>query len=273
MRPPPGEAYRRQLVETIATVEGELAANPEGFRALYLADFLVELAGTEIPVPPALPGAAARLGRRREEMGESAFRRAAREEGMTALLWTLWQGFRSSRWLNGPRARALGERLAASLDCPLRLALLRKEEAPYADWLSRGLIDRAIEAAEPGFLGRMNDRKIDRAFVERAVPAGERSGCRASYYEDGHLREFARGRGGPCLRLDPVPGTGSFREEGRRGGSGYATSETYRDGAVRGQFFSPWHDGEEYTEPLEWVLWVAQCLGSVARSRPGRASA
>ena len=72
--------------------------------------------------------------------------------------------------------------------------------------------------------------------------------------------------GGVKLTLGPRPGRGSFDQTGSRGGYGFAVGETYEDGHACGMLCSPWHDGEEYRQPKDWMMWVLENVSEIVSS-------
>lgn len=248
------DEWRSQLTESIANVEVELARKTDSPRASYLAALLVDLAGTDIAVP-AVVAAAAR--RSRPEVAQE----------LAGLLWDFWFGFKSRGWLTRGRAAILAPRLLIGLRQPLQLLRLRRECKELRLTIDASAFDDAIDALDPGFLKTMHALRIDRAFVNDLLTPAERRDVKISCYKSGAIRQVASRRAKCRLELAETPGSGTFTEEGERGGSGLLTRETYRDGAAHGTFNSPWHDGEEYTDPIEWPLWVAETIRSVAGAR------
>lgn len=245
--------FRNQIAPTLETLEEELARRPESPRALALAGILADLAGGEVPVPPLVAAAAARRARG-----------AGRLDGtLTQLLWTLWEGLEGQRALTAERAETLARPLIRSLRDPLALLRLKRKCAVFRPVLPESLFDRAIRRLDPGYLKEMPVLKIDRAFLQGIMTSEEARRVTMEFHSDGRLRRLASRRGKAFLELDSVPGSGRFVEEGTRGGSGFLTSERYRDGGVSGTFNSPWHDGEEYTEKIDWPLWVAEAIRSI----------
>ena len=107
---------------------------------------------------------------------------------------------------------------------------------------------------------------ITRARVPAAPLRDRRAVVR--FHPGGHLAEVRvardRHRSGR-LTLEVAPGRGYFAFQSRMGGHGVAINEDYRDGAAYSVFCSPWHDGEESTEPVPWLRWVAGALDSLER--------
>lgn len=66
------------------------------------------------------------------------------------------------------------------------------------------------------------------------------------------------------LDLDAQPGAGRFTFTSHAGGMGFYIEEEYRDGEVHTTFCSPWHDGEQSSEPMPWREWVDTALASLA---------
>jgi hypothetical protein len=107
---------------------------------------------------------------------------------------------------------------------------------------------------------------ITRARVPAVLLRDRRAVVR--FHPGGHLAEVRvrrdRHRSGQ-LTLDAAPGSAYFTFESRMGGYGVAVSEEYRDGAVHSTLCTPWHDGEEASEPMAWRRWVDGALDSLAR--------
>jgi hypothetical protein len=124
-----------------------------------------------------------------------------------------------------------------------------------------------MRRVDPDFAGKKDRLKIDAEVVQLDLPFDRQEGLYAEFYADGHLKRLGvKKKGaltGPLLELDPTPGRGRFRHEGKSGGYGFLTDETYRNGVVHGTFCSPWHDGEEYSEKKEWLIWVLECAATV----------
>jgi hypothetical protein len=103
--------------------------------------------------------------------------------------------------------------------------------------------------------------RIDRDTVPRALLGSPRA--RLQFHASGHLATAHvpgdRKRNGR-LDLDPRPGSGHFTFLSHAGGSGYYVDQEYRDGAVHTTFCSPWHDGEQSSEPMAWSTWVQAAL-------------
>jgi len=245
--------FRNQIAPTLATLEEELARRPDSPRALALAVILADLAGGEVPIPPLVSAAAAKRGRGTRRL----------DGALTHLLWTLWDGLEGQRALTAERAEALARPLIRSLRDPLSLLRLKRKCVPFRHVLPASLFDRAICRRAPRYLEELPTLKIDRAFLEGIMTPEEAQRVTLGFHPDGGLRRLASRRSRASLTLDPVPGSGRFVEEGKRGGSGFLTQEHYRDGGVSGTFNSPWHDGEEYTEKIDWPLWVAEAVRSV----------
>lgn len=103
--------------------------------------------------------------------------------------------------------------------------------------------------------------RIDRTIVPAALLSSRRA--RVEFHRSGHLASVRvpgdRKRNGR-LALDARPGSGHFTFMSHGGGYGYFVDEVYRDGAVHTTFCSPWHDGEESSEKMEWGAWVQAAL-------------
>ena len=98
---------------------------------------------------------------------------------------------------------------------------------------------------------------IDRSFLQGSAARG----VSVEFHPSGHLKSAGvrRGKTGAALSLDAAPGSGRFEQRG----ADFITVEKYHDGAIHGTLNSPWHDGEDYSTPMVWRLWVAQCLSSI----------
>ena len=246
------ERFRTQISETVQTLERELVRDPASPRALRLAAVLADLSAGEVPLPPAVAAAA-----------KSAEARRPPDEALITLLWSTWDGFESEGFLTAARAEALARPLIQGLRDPLHVLRLKRKAARYRERLPESLFDRAIGAIDPGYLGALPTLKIDRAFLKALLSRGEAARIKATFHPGGHLRRLASLRGKANLELDPLPGSGRFVQEGKRGGYGFLTSEHYRNGGISGTFNSPWHDGEEYSEKIDWPLWVSEAARSV----------
>jgi hypothetical protein len=246
--------WHSQLSESMANVEEELARKPDSSRAHYLAALLVDLAAGDVAVPPSVAEAAPRG--RPDVAAELA-----------GLLWGFWFGFQSKGWLTRARAAILAPRLLIGLRQPLQLLRLRRECRELRLGIEPSDFDDAIDALDPGFRETMHALPIDRDFVRDLLTPAELRDVKIACYRDGSVRQVSSRRAACRLELAETPGSGTFYEEGERGGSAFLTRETYRDGAAHGTFNSPWHDGEEYADAIEWPLWVAEAVRSVADAR------
>jgi hypothetical protein len=104
--------------------------------------------------------------------------------------------------------------------------------------------------------------KIDRSFLSAALLAA----AEVRFHASGHLalvRVRGDRRANGHLELDAEPGSGHLYFTAYAGGSGFAVDERYRDGTICSTLFSPWHDGVESSEPMEWTRWVTACLQSL----------
>jgi hypothetical protein len=111
--------------------------------------------------------------------------------------------------------------------------------------------------------------KTPAGITRSAVPDALRDRAAMHFDASGYLAsvEVPGGR----LELGPEPGRGHLGFTARAGGYGYAIDERYHDGAVHSTFCSPWHDGVESSEPMEWSRWVARALASLEDLLPARA--
>jgi hypothetical protein len=246
--------WHSQLSESLASVEEELARKPDSSRAHYLAALLVDLAGADVAVPRSVAEAAPRC-------------RADVAAELAGLLWDFWFGFKSKGWLTPARAVILAPRLLVGLRQPLQLLRLRHECRELRLTFASYDFDDAINALDPGYLNAMHSLRIDRAFVCELLSPAELRDVKVACFRNGGVRRVSSRRAACRLELAETPGSATFHDEGERGGSGFLTRETYRDGAAHGTFNSPWHDGEEYADAIEWPLWVAEAVRSVADAR------
>ncbi|MCC7069984.1 MAG: hypothetical protein IT383_01595 [Deltaproteobacteria bacterium] len=257
----PAEA-ERQLREGAQVLACELTEGPRRkrvtARARILAELLDALLGDD--TPSAVRAAAQEL-RRRPLAHEAG---AARAGGVARLASMLWRMLLEHGALTDARAHILATRLARWLDDARVLLLFEHEAASKQLEGARRVLHHAVASRRPGLLARAQRLPIDRALLARLDLGAD---VVARYHDNGHLACLhVRGREAPRLELARAPGSGSFRDEGSRGGSRYATSESYRDGHACGMFFSPWHDGDEYRQPIPWLLWVIECAGTIARA-------
>lgn len=102
---------------------------------------------------------------------------------------------------------------------------------------------------------------VRRAIVPTALLSSR--GARVEFHRSGQLASVHvpgnRKRNGR-LDLDARSGSGRFTFLSHAGGSGYYIEEDYRDGAVHSTFCSPWHDGEQSRERMDYHAWVQAAL-------------
>lgn len=221
-----------------------------------LAELLDALLG---PSAPAVVRRTAATARARPITDEG---KRARNGGVLHLASMLWRLFADRRALTAERALVLATRMARWIDDATLLHLFECEAASKQLEDARRALHGAVKAISPRFHARAHRLRIDRALLDR-LDLGDR--VVATFHDSGHLASLSvPGQMTPRLTLARTPGTGAFRDGGTSGGYGYATSESYAEGHASGTFFSPWHDGEQYRQPIAWLQWVVECAGAVA---------
>lgn len=115
--------------------------------------------------------------------------------------------------------------------------------------------------AEPA---RQSSDRIDRSLVPARLMTSR--AARVRFHPSGHLASVhvpGDRRYNGHLELAERPGSGHFTFLAHAGGYGVYTDERYRDGAVHSTLCSPWHDGEESEQPMDWRAWVRAALASL----------
>jgi hypothetical protein len=196
----------------------------------------------------------------------------ARREGVGPIAAGLWNQLIELEALSAPRAAVIARALAAVVTSPAQLFFFEHQAAGLRLEEATRSFAAALDRQHPNFRPRRSRLKIERALLEDA--GFDLARLDASFHPDGHLRALSPPPGidGPRLELDPTPGRGRYSETGKRGGYGFVVEERYADGHARGVLCSPWHDGEEYRTPKEWLIWVLECVGEIASRRPVKRS-
>lgn len=252
----------RQLHEGAQVLARELERRPRGARLAARARLMAELLDALVgdATPPAV-SAVARALRRRPLASEA---RSARDGGVARLATSMWRMLVDHGALTEARALVLASRLGRWLEDARVLLVVEQEAAAAKLEQARRALHDAVATRDPGLHARAQRLPVDRALLAQ-LDLGD--AVVARFHDNGHMASLSvSGREAPRLSLARIPGTGSFRDEGKRGGYGYATSERYVDGHACGTFCSPWHDGEEYRQPIPWLSWVVQCAGAVAQA-------
>jgi hypothetical protein len=254
------EAYT-QICDTRRLLVAQLLDEPDDFRALFLADVFAEV---DPERDPELRTHAKRAHAMRGELGTTVWFARARELGLDVLLFNLCAGMERAGF--GKVAFPVLARHAATISAnPRILALLRSYVREIGDRKAGAIIDAAIASRAPALAAG----RIERAFVPDALLAAR--GVVVRFHPSGHLAEVRiRGdrRSSGRLVLDLKPGGGHLVYTAHSGGAGFVVDETYRDGAIQSTFCSPWHDGEESTERMEWTRWIAEALASLESIAP-----
>ncbi|MCC7386422.1 MAG: hypothetical protein IT384_31580 [Deltaproteobacteria bacterium] len=250
-----------EIRESASTLDAHLAEHPEQRRAQLLAGFVSALLGDEAPD---------RLRRHGLSVVEHA--EEARREGVGAIASGLWNRLIALEALTPERAETIAVALAAMMTSPAQLFFFERQAADLKLEGAARHFGGALDQRHPDFRRDRRRLKIDRALLEDA--GVELARLNVSFYADGHLHTLSPqiGTDGPCLDLDPAPGRGRYSETGKRGGYGFIVEERYEDGCAVGQLFSPWHDGDEYRTPKEWLIWVLECASEIASRRPRKRS-
>lgn len=245
-----------EIRETASTLDAHLAEHPEQRRAQLLAGFVCGLLGDEAPD---------RL--RRHGLSVVDHAEEARQEGVGAIASGLWSRLLELEALTPERAETIARALAAMLTSPAQLFFFERQATDQKLDRAARCFAAALDQRHPDFRRRRGTLKIDRALLEDA--GFDLARLEVSFYGDGHLRSLSprAGTDGPCLELDEKPGRGRYSETGKRGGYGFIVEERYEDGCAVGQLFSPWHDGEDYRTPKEWLIWILECVGEISSRR------
>ena len=249
-----------QIRETRYTLLDHLGAEPDDFKALFMAGVIAEI---DPDRDAALLEHAVRARALRDGLG-AAWGERAREHGLDVLLYNLAEGMHRAG-IGLAAVPVLARRCAEVTARGVVLGLLRERLREH-DGAVAAAATAAIEAAIRERAPAVGRGVVDASFVPDALRGSRHA--RIKFHSDGHLAEVAvkKGRTDACLRLAAIPGTGWYRFEGRTGGHGHITDETYRAGKVTSTLSSPWHDGCEASETLPWLRWVAECLASLAEA-------
>jgi len=248
------EAYS-QVCETRRTLNAHLHDEPDDFLALCMADVIAELDPERDPM---LREHARRLHALRGRLG-AAWVDRANEHGLDGLLFNLCAGLHRAD-IGHLALPVLARRIAEISTNPRILALLREYMRAHHERDMVTVIQAAIVARVPGLAAG----RIERAFVPETLLANR--GVSVQFHRSGHLaavRIAGDRRSSGSLVLDENPGSGHLAYTARMAGHGYVVDEHYRDAAIHSTYCSPWHDGAETSEPIEWTRWVAEALSSL----------
>jgi hypothetical protein len=234
------------LLKSARIVAQRLAGHPREPRARYLGDLLAELCADLPGAPP--------LARRAVALRSAADRRTA-----GSIMLGMWREITANGALDDARAHALARRIADTVDAAAVLFIIANEAREHEHEAAATVLMDRLASHHAAFLAGAPALRIDRPLLESlGLPIAK---AQVKWHDDGHLASLSAG--GRVLQLDAVPGSGSYREEGRRGGYGFAIDERYRAGHAHGTFCSPWHDGEEYATKQPWLSWVSACAATV----------
>lgn len=212
----------RQLRQTRQTVLEHLDSEPDDIKALFMASVLSEI---DPDRDAKLLAHARRAAQQRKKLGRQWIG-SAREAGLDALLFQLYQGMTRANWdqrIRAPFGRRVAEIVEALTGTPIGI-----------DFLPEGLRTTGCTFAwhASGHLARAHMAGDDKSHGE--------------------------------LLLDEKPGTARLTVQGYKGGLGFLISERYAAGQVHTTLNTPWHDGVESSEHVPWTTWVAQSLASLA---------
>lgn len=238
------------LARTARTLARHLRRHPDEPRALFMSDLFAELC-VGVAGAPNLPRA------------DVALHDVADKASVAHVLCEMWRDFVRTKELTSARAEILARRLAPMSSVAAGLFILADEARALDCTEAAHHFDAALAARFAGFVARAPTLKIDRALLESLGLVIDANDAHVRYHEDGHLAVLERDK--RKLTLASRPGSGTYCEEGKRGGYGFAVDERYSDGHARGVLFSPWHDGEPYAHQQPWLCWVSACAATVLR--------
>lgn len=236
------------LLQSARTLANHLRDHPNEPRALFMAAMFAALC-EGVPRAPSLP--------RDDVTLLDAHDRAS----VRGVVCGMWREMVAHQALTPARASIIATRLLA-IDVEPAVCFLLAHEAR-----ALGCVDAAdaLLRDHAPFVAHASKLKIDRALLDAL--GLDVVGARVRWHSDGHLAELSKEK--RSLELDARPGSGRYAEEGKRGGYGFAVRERYQQGAARGTFNSPWHDGEEYADEQPWLAWVSACMATVLSSKTG----
>lgn len=240
-----------ELRDTVKTLNGALKRRSPPLASVLLADLFAALPG--VPVSKALQEAAARTATALQDSDARAV--------FFSLGVQLWNRLGATDALSRERAKVLATRLAPCARFPELLFFLEQDARSRGFDDVETLIAAELDDAFPSFRAQRGVATFSLPLLDAL--GATRDGLDVKLDEHQQLKRLSvKGKGGPTLTITSA-GVGTFSETGKSGGYGFAVGEKYERGAVHTTFCSPWHDGEESTQEMEWLCWVLQCIGSI----------